>query len=504
MMFPRGFRHGGLDGGRRPQTEPRRHQLHLRQRALAALRDRARPRAAGLQRHPRRPVGRQHLPPPRRRRALAAGNQYHEVPRAETAVVGQPPRGSCASRRDAPGSRHRRAPPLPWSRSRSPRRRHRTAATPAPPSRRPSRWRRRGGFREGASRSRSRRAGPRRGEVRRARDPPCPIVRLTLAVACQNTNQLVRAVSAYRDYLRETPREDDPAASTPPPGAEIPRRAWLRGASRSAATRCGRFDGVALTSRWSGRTSRSTRGPISSRWSAPRAIASGSTARSSSGDATVILIAALRRARPRTAAPGLASADAPSAGRSLRPGPDGRWSLAARATTTPISLWRQRFFPSPSPSSSGTARRRAWWRCRSGTAPQPWFAGGARGGGVRGVRALRRGLAHLRFASASASRSAPSRASASAARGHHRRAPLTTPATPRALRSVARRQLSVGAQRETARELAHAAGAGAALPHQPGRRAGDGRPRRASPTAPELDRGRRAWCTATPLTRSRL
>lgn len=228
---------------------------------------------------------------------------------------------------------------------------------------------------------------------------PAPIVRFNLAVACQNTNQLVRAVSLYRDYLRETPREDDPArvdAAAREIDALGRRVARVRVEVTGDAVRSLSLDGVALNVAMVGSDFPVDPGPHF----VEVVGAAGDRQRVDGtlieGDATVIPIALSATPPASHAAPDWRPPTRTFGRQITRPGPDGRWvDWAARATTTPVSLWRQRPFTVALQLGYGAPAGVVALSFRY--APQPWFAAELAAGAFGAYGPSGVALAHLRY-----------------------------------------------------------------------------------------------------------
>lgn len=230
-------------------------------------------------------------------------------------------------------------------------------------------------FREGVTLAQSGRWAEARALFERALAiRPAPIVRFNLAVACQNTNQLVRAIALYRDYLRETPREDDPVrvdAAARELESLARRVARIRVEVSGDAVRSLSLDGTPLNVALVGTDFPVDPGPHFVEVvgvAGDRHRVDGTLLE---GDATVVRIAL----SPMPTRP-TADWQPPTRtfGRQItRPGPDGRWiDWAARATAAPVSLWRQRPFAVALQLGYGAPVGVLALTFRY--APQPWFA----------------------------------------------------------------------------------------------------------------------------------
>lgn len=228
---------------------------------------------------------------------------------------------------------------------------------------------------------------------------PAPIVRFNLAVACQNTNQFVRAVALYRDYLRDTPREDDPArvdAAAREIDGLARRIARLRVVVTGDQVRAFSIDGRAMNIALLNADI-----PIDPghHFIELTGAAGDRTRRDGGfyeGDSVTVEV-------ELSAAPSAAHAAADwqpptrTFGRQItRPGPGGRWiDWAARATADPVSLWQQRPF---------TVALQLGYGAPAGTLalslryfPQPWFGIELSAGALGALGPSAAATAHLRY-----------------------------------------------------------------------------------------------------------
>ena len=205
---------------------------------------------------------------------------------------------------------------------------------------------------------------------------PAPIVRFNLAVVQEHRNLFIEAIDLYRQYLRETPRESDPArteAAAHQIDALAPRLARLRVVVTGDDVREFRLDGraqpVALLGVDipvnPGTHTVDLIGVVGDRTHNEGGFVEGDTS---------TLNVELSRTPPVER---LASADwrprtQPFGRWVTRPGPDGRWiDWAARATVIPPSIWRQRPFTVALQVGLGAPAGAVAIGARY--FPQPWF-----------------------------------------------------------------------------------------------------------------------------------
>ncbi len=228
---------------------------------------------------------------------------------------------------------------------------------------------------------------------------PAPILRFNLAVACQNDGALVEAISLYREFLRDTPRDEDPArvaAAAREIDALARRVARLHVEVTGDEVRSFALDGRPMNTALLGVDI-----PVDPGEHFVEVVgAAGDRQRRSGGflegDSIPVTIE-LSRTPPSQQTAADWQPRTRAFGRQItRPGPDGRWiDWAARATAAPVSLWRQRPF---------TVGLQLGFGAPAGTLavsvryfPQPWFGVELLGGALGAYGPSGAALAHLRY-----------------------------------------------------------------------------------------------------------
>lgn len=176
---------------------------------------------------------------------------------------------------------------------------------------------------------------------------PAPIIRFNLAVANENLGRFVAAMDLYHQFIRETPAGADPLRvdAAQQRIAEFERRvARLRVEVTGDEVRAFRLDGRAQASTLLGVEIPVDPGPHTVE-------VEGAAGDRQRREGAVYEGESMRVVVELTRAPAIAAAGTRDwAGRTqsfghwvARPGPGGRWiDWAARATTTPPSIWQQR------------------------------------------------------------------------------------------------------------------------------------------------------------------